>query len=98
MNIHPKTSGAAVGFALGTVIVSVLASFHSIHLTPEAAGAIPGGLATLGAWLVPGPDTPPVSAELAEALAQNRQVPAAAPVPAAVIPVRPVNPPTPPAA
>ena len=56
MKIHPKTSGAAVGAALGLMIVSVLGSFHGVHLTDEANAAIPGFLASVGAWLVPSDD------------------------------------------
>ena len=51
---HPKTSAAAVGGALGTVIVSVLASINGVHLSAEANAAIPAFLSALGAWLAPG--------------------------------------------
>ena len=59
MNIHPRTGAAAVGGALGVVIVSVLASINGIHLTPEANAAIPSFLALLGSWLSPDPDPAP---------------------------------------
>lgn len=59
MTIHPKTSGAAVGGALGTLIVAVLASIHGVDLTAAAYAAIPAFLSTLGAWLVPAPATTP---------------------------------------
>lgn len=58
MTFHPKTSGAAVGASLGTVIVSILASIHGIHLTPEANAAIPTFLALLGSFLVEDPPDP----------------------------------------
>lgn len=52
--IHPKTSGAALGSALGLLIVSVLGSVHGVHLSDAANAAIPGFLATLGAYVAPG--------------------------------------------
>lgn len=55
MTIHPKTGGAALGAALGTVIVAVLGSIHGIDLTPAANAAIPSFLSTLGAFLTPAP-------------------------------------------
>jgi hypothetical protein len=58
MTLHPKTSAAAVGGALGVVIVSVLGSIHGIHLSPEANAAIPTFLSTLGSWLTPSGDVP----------------------------------------
>lgn len=61
MTIHPKTSGAAVGSALGVLIVAVLQSFHGVHLAPELPGAITGFLAILGAWFAPGNDVTPVT-------------------------------------
>ena len=59
MIFHPKTSGAAVGGALGTLIVSVLGSIHGVNLSDAANAAIPAFLAALGAWFVPAPDSPP---------------------------------------
>ena len=53
MPIHPKTSGAAVGTALGILIVAVLHSVPGIHLQPEADAAIPSFLGVLAAWLTP---------------------------------------------
>jgi hypothetical protein len=57
VTIHPKTSGAALGSALGLVIVLALSSFHGIHLAPGLDAAIPGFLSTLGAFLIPSPDS-----------------------------------------
>lgn len=53
-SIHPKTSAAGLGAALGVVIVSVLSSIHGVHLSAEANAAIPGFLSSLGAWAAPG--------------------------------------------
>lgn len=83
MTIHPKTSGAAVGVALGTLIVSVLGSLHGVHLTSAADAAIPSFLGLLGSWLVPAPEATPV--------------PVVTPIPAApVAPVVAATPPPPP--
>jgi hypothetical protein len=57
MNIHPKTSGAALGSALGILIVSVLGSIHGIHLTAAADAAIPSFLGALWSYLTPAPET-----------------------------------------
>lgn len=56
MTIHPKTGGAALGAALGTVIVVVLSSIHGVHLASGADAAIPAFLSTLGAFLFPAPE------------------------------------------
>ena len=58
-NIHPKTSGAALGGALGSLIDGILASIHGVHLTAETYAAIPTFLSILGSWLIPSPDTLP---------------------------------------
>lgn len=75
MTIHPKTSGAALGAALGLLIVSVLGSIHGVNLTSAAQAAIPGFLSTAGAWLVPAGDPP---AAAAPAPPDNPAVPPAA--------------------
>ena len=62
LTIHPKTSGAALGTALGILIVAVLDSIHGISLAPELPAAISGFLATLGAFLAPGDVTVPPAA------------------------------------
>jgi hypothetical protein len=54
VNIHPKTSAAAIGASLGVVIVGVLESIHGVHLTGELTAAIPALLSSLGSWLAPG--------------------------------------------
>lgn len=61
--IHPKTSAAGLGAALGVVIVSVLASINGVHLSAEANAAIPAFLASLGAWLAPGAAPTPTAQE-----------------------------------
>lgn len=58
LSVHPKTGGAAVGVALGSLIVAVLNSIHGVHLTDQAAAAIPSFLSLIGAWIVPAPETP----------------------------------------
>lgn len=83
MNIHPKTSGAAVGSSLGVLIVAVLGSIHGVHLTASADGAIPAFLGILGAWLVPAGDTATTPAAPQRASAP---VPPAAAAPPAVPP------------
>jgi hypothetical protein len=60
MTIHPKTSGAALGAALGVLIVSVLQSINGVHLSTELPGAITGFLSILGAFLAPA-GTPPAN-------------------------------------
>lgn len=71
-SIHPKTGGAAIGGALGTVIVTILGSFHGINLSDAANGAIPAFLATLGAWLFPSADsTGPTADEVAKAMLEQ---------------------------
>lgn len=80
--IHPKTGGAALGGSLGLVIVSVLASVHGVHLTPEANAAIPTFLSTLGAFLAPTANDP-------------APVVVPAPVSPPVVAVAPVEPPPP---
>lgn len=66
MNIHPKTSGAGLGVALGVLIVSILGSIHGVHLTPAANAAIPSFLGIVWSYLTPSPapvvtpPTPPV--------------------------------------
>lgn len=55
--IHPKTSGAALGGALGVVITGVLHSIHGVHLAPELDAAIPAFLSTLLAYLSPSPSS-----------------------------------------
>lgn len=67
MIIHPKAAGTALGSSLGVLIVAILHSFHGVSLAPEANAAIPGFLATLGAFLVPAsslpaPSSPPSAA------------------------------------
>lgn len=77
MTIHPKTGGAALGSALGLVIVGVLGSIHGVHLTDVANGAIPAFLSTLGAFLFPAPEgnggTPagPTADEVAKAMLEQ---------------------------
>lgn len=60
MNVHPKTSGAAVGSALGVLIVAILTSIHGVHLSTELPAAITGFLAIFGAWIAPGAPAPTV--------------------------------------
>lgn len=55
MTIHPKTSAAALGGALGLVVVGVVDSLHGVTLAPELSAAIPTFLSTLGAFLAPSP-------------------------------------------
>lgn len=76
MTIHPKTGGAALGSALGLVIVGVLGSINGVHLTDVANGAIPAFLSTLGAFLFPAPEGNGTSAgpsadEVAKALLEQ---------------------------
>lgn len=82
MNIHPKTSASAIGGSLGLLIVTVLGSFHGIHLTAAADAAIPMFLSTLGAWLAPSPTDPPipVASVPVSAPAPPRPTPPAPPV------------------
>lgn len=94
MSIHPKTSGAAVGSALGVVIDGILHSIHGVHLAPELYGAIPTFLGLVLSWFVPAPAleavakavvaAEPVVAAVDEGLAQAW--PAAADPPAPAVP------------
>ena len=59
--IHPKTSGAAVGVALGALIVTILGSIHGVHLTAADNAAIPSFLGIFVSWLVPATTPAPVA-------------------------------------
>lgn len=72
MPIHPKTSAAALGGALGLLIVAVLGSIHGVSLSAEANAAIPAFLSALGSWLSPSPDTPAAPA-VDDAIAQAKR-------------------------
>lgn len=78
MPIHPKVSGAAVGAALGVLIVAIIHSIPGVHLAAEADAAIPSFLSLLGAWLIPGPgpaavENPYLSDEYKQSLAEYKQ-------------------------
>lgn len=68
--IHPKTSASALGGALGLLLVSVLDSIHGIGLGTAATAAIPAFLSTLGAFLSPAAEDPPVPPPAPVAAAQ----------------------------
>jgi hypothetical protein len=53
MNIHPKTAGATVGAAVGTIIVNAISSIHGVHLPLDVQTAITGLFSAFGSWLVP---------------------------------------------
>jgi hypothetical protein len=57
MNIHPKTSGAAIGTATGALLTAILQSIHGVHLSGEIYSAITGFLGIVVAWLAPAPVT-----------------------------------------
>lgn len=76
MTIHPKTGGAALGSALGLVVVGVLGSINGVHLSDIANGAIPAFLSTLGAFLFPAPEvaavtTGPTADEVAKSMLEQ---------------------------
>lgn len=52
MAIHPKTGGAAIGGAVGTVIVGILETIP-VHIAAALAAGIPALLSSLGAFLAP---------------------------------------------
>lgn len=76
MPIHPKTAGASIGGALGTILVNILNSIHGVHLSPSVGGGIAAFLAIALAWLTPSPASAPAPV-----------VAAPAPTPVAVAPV-----------
>lgn len=59
--IHPKTTGAGLGAAIGTVIVSVLGSIHGVHLSAADNGGIVAALSVVLAYFAPAGTTTPVA-------------------------------------
>lgn len=58
MNIHPKTSGATFGGALGILIGAILHSIPGVHLVPEVYLAIPAAVSAFVSWLTPATPKP----------------------------------------
>lgn len=55
MTIHPKTSGAGLGGAVG-VLISATLTAAGVTVPPDLASAISGVTAALGAFLAPAPE------------------------------------------
>lgn len=77
MTIHPKTGGAAIGAALGVLLVAIANAIHGVAIPQGVTDAISAFLPVLGAYLAPAPDTPAAAAP--------------APAPVAVVPAAPAT-------
>lgn len=87
-NIHPKTAGAGLGAAIGTILVSILASIHGVHLSSADNGGIVAALSVILAWFAPASPTVPVVVQMHPPAADPPPTAVAA-VPAAPAPVPP---------
>ncbi len=67
--IHPKTAGAAIGSALGVLLLAIVQTLHGVHLPQGVTDAIAAFLPIVGAYLAPAPDTPAAAATAPAAVA-----------------------------
>lgn len=63
--IHPKTGGAAIGGAVGVLLVAIANSIHHVHIPGGVADAFLALLPIVGAYLTPSPDTPAAAVQRA---------------------------------